>query len=156
NTPGKKPKGHPKDKSKQNYGTASFSQQIFTESIPVPGAPFDLHYNSARSPDYKVESFLTIPVQWIQPPAICPTNGQCALPPHYFDRPADLRVDVDIPGQQSQRKYPIASNATSFATVSWDGRDAYGRYVGGSYQAHIIASYEFTNWDYYGVCCGPE
>ena len=153
NTPGAKPKGKPKDKSNQKYGTVNFSQQTFTERIPVPGAPFDLNYNSARSPDYKVNNFLTIPTKWIESPPICPTNGDCALPPHYFDPPADMRLEVDIAGEQSVRTYPITN---SFATVSWDGRDAYGRYVGGSYLTHLTVSYEFTNWDYFGVCCGPE
>jgi RHS repeat-associated protein len=154
NIPGDKPKGDPNDKSPENYGTLNFSQQTFTESIPLQGAPFYLNYNSARLPDYKVNNFLTIPIQWIAPTQSCPqVEFDCALPSNYFDPPSVMLVEVDIAGEQSLQTYPISN---SFATVSWDGLDAYGRYVGGSYLSHITVAYEFTNWDYFGICCGPE
>ncbi len=37
------------------------------------------------------------------------------------------------------------------ATVSWDGRDAYGRLVGGSAEATVTVAYEYTNWDCAGI-----
>jgi RHS repeat-associated protein len=67
--------------------------------------------------------------------------------PHYYDPPSGIRVELDIEGQQSVQTLP---GTNQLVTVSWDGRDAYGRLVGGTHLANINIAYEFTEWNYVG------
>jgi RHS repeat-associated protein len=62
-------------------------------------------------------------------------------------------VDTDVAGEHSEQVYP---GTNQMVTVSWDGRDVYGRLVGGSALANFTIAYLFYPWDYFGVCCGPE
>ncbi|HOY56937.1 MAG TPA: hypothetical protein PK640_02220, partial [Verrucomicrobiota bacterium] len=153
-TPGDKPKGKPQDTTPDRYGALHFSAQTFTERIPLAGAPFALNYASARVPDYRVDSQVTIPVAW-QPPRNPCVNGsgclQTELDPHYFDPPSAIQVEAHVEGQQSLRSLPPTNQV---ATVSWDGRDAYGRLVGGTRLANITISYVYSAWSYFGVSFG--
>ena len=156
NRPGDKPKGDPHDNSPDNYGTLNFAAQTFTEEIPLVGVPFALHYNNARVPDYRVDDQLTVPVAWQEPPPYCgnaPAGAVCAIPPHYYDPPSSIQVDLDIEGEQTAQTVP---GTTQTVTVSWDGKDAYGRLVGGTHLAKINIDYVFKDWNYIGGCCGPE
>ncbi len=157
NKPGDKPYCPECDNSPPSYGTLNFSAQTFTEQIPLVGVPFDLNYNSARVPDYRVKNELTIPVAW-QPPQIPPCNapdgGVCAVYPNpYFFPPSAILVETEINGEQTSQTLPATNKV---ATISWDGRDAYGRLVGGTRQADINIAYEFTNQSYFGVSGGPD
>jgi RHS repeat-associated protein len=153
-----KPKGSPNDKSPNNYGTLNFSAQTFTEEIPLVGIPFDLHYNSARVPDYRVNSQQTIPVKWVPPPPTIScqgTAGVCVAPPDYLERPpSNIRVDMAVDGEPDAIQ--ILPETDTSATVAWDGRDAYGRLVGGTCQANVTVAYQYTNWNYAGIFGGPE
>jgi len=155
NTQGDTPKCSPCDNSPPDYGTINFSAQTLSEQIPLVGVPFALNYNSARVPDYRVDDQITVPVAWQTPPNPCANlqSGTCAIPPDYFNPPIGISVQADIAGEQLAQVYPGTSQVV---TVSWDGRDAYGRLVGGSSVASILIAYLFQPWDYFGVCCGPE
>jgi RHS repeat-associated protein len=155
-SPGEQPQGDPGDNSADNDGTLNFSTQTFAEAIPLVGVPFDLHYNSARVPDYRVLSEVMVPVTYMPPPQIgnckdLPTGISCQLPVQ--NTPSNIRVDLDIFGEDT---YQILPETNTWATVSWGGRDPYGRLVGGSGQATITVAYEWTNWNYGGVLGGPE
>ncbi len=156
NKPGDKPKRNPCDDSPKTYGGLNFSAQTFTERIPLVGVPFALNYSSARVPDYRVDNQITVPVAW-QPPAdpcgSLPSGVVCAIPPNYFDPPSGISVETDIAGQQTVQLYP---GTNQVATISWDGRDGYGRLVGGSYLANIVIAYQFDRYYYFAACCGPE
>ena len=159
NRPGDKPTGNPNDNSPPDYGTLNFSAQTFVEQIPLVGVPFALHYNSARVPGYRVNDEITIPVAWqrpVEPFRAVAGNTRVkaagveierVVPPHYFDPPSGIRVELDIEGQQSVQTLP---GTNQLVTVSWDGRDAYGRLVGGTHLANINIAYEFTEWNYVG------
>ena len=154
NKVGQKPKGDPKDKSKPHNGTLNFSTQTFAEAIPLVGVAFDLHYDSARVPDYHVLSELTVPVKWVPPPPVfacanLPGGVECAEVPNLLDTPpSNIRVDLSVSGEDIKQILP---ESNTVATVSWDGRDAYGRLVGGSAEATVTVAYEYTNWDCAGI-----
>ena len=164
NRPGDKPKGNPGDNSADDYGTLNFSAQTFSEQIPLVGVPFSLNYNSARVPDYRVDDHITIPVAWKRPASPWQATAKARLlsaaageimpvPRHYYDPPTGIRVELDVEGQQSVQTYP---GTNQLVTISWDGKDAYGRLVGGTHLANINIAYEFSSGNYVGGCCGPE
>jgi RHS repeat-associated protein len=156
NTQGAKPKPDNHDNSPNEFGTLNFSAQTFTEQIPLVGMPFTLNYNSARVPDYRVDDQITIPVAWQPPPNPCtnlPSGVVCAVSTNYFNPPIGIMVETVGAGDQSVQSYP---GTNQVVTVSWDGRDGYGRLVGGTCLANIAIAYLFSPWDYFGVCCGPE
>jgi RHS repeat-associated protein len=154
------PEGDPNDNSPDNYGTLNFSQQTFTEAIPLVGLPFDLNYNSARVPGYRVNDVSMVPCKWVPPPPMdgCDNNNSgdpCIVPfPYLAMSPSNIRVDFNVSGEPDAVQILPATDTV--ATVSWDGRDAYGRFVGGSVSAQITVAYQYTNWDYAGVGGGPE
>jgi RHS repeat-associated protein len=63
-------------------------------------------------------------------------------------------VDLQTYGEDTSTQFLPITNTV--ATVAWDGRDAYGRLVGGSCQGDVTVSYVFTNADYGGITGGPE
>ncbi len=156
NKNGDKPKGDPCDTSGMDWGVFNFSQQTFTEEIPLAGVPFQLHYSSERVPGYRVNNHLTIPVTWEPPPNPCAgaaQGGRCEVPPHYYSPPQDILVQAEIAGHLAEQVLAITND---IAVVDWDGTDAYGRLIGGSRVATITVSYEFPWLDYGLSCCGPD
>ncbi len=113
--------------------------------------PFALTYSSARVPDYHVLSQLTVPVAWVPPPPVydctdLPSGVECVEVPNLLDSPpSNIRVDLTIDGLDSAQILP---ESTTMATVSWDGRDPYGRLVAGTAEATITVAYVYDNWDY--------
>ncbi len=75
------------------------------------------------------------------------------FPSGYDNPPAGILVETDINGEESDQTLPATNQ---WATISWDGRDAYGRLVGGSSLANINIAYEYTNGGYFGIFGGPE
>jgi RHS repeat-associated protein len=158
NLPGGQPQPspNPNDNTPPNYGTLNFSSQTFSETIPLVGVPFDLNYNSARVPDYRVASEVTVPVGWIEPPLVpeCDGPGICVSLPGYLETPPDaIRVDLSVSGEPDVIQ--ILPYTATEATVAWDGKDAYGRSVEGSVEAEVTISYTYTNWQYAGMYVGP-
>ena len=103
------------DKCPPKYGTVNFTSQVFEESIPLVGVPMTLNYSSARVPDYRVEARTVIPaLYWPIPATIL-----------------GVQIQYEVAGQYTDQELGRVLNAT----VSWDGYDAYGRYVGGTRKA---------------------
>ncbi|MEI2762440.1 hypothetical protein [Methanothrix soehngenii] len=152
--PGDKPKPNGCDNCGDDYGTVNFSSQVFREHLPLVGVPFGLHYSSARVPGYRVDNHLTIPVAYDPPAGGCGdlAGGMiCMTPPPPV--PTGIRVETDIAGASTRQDLPPDART---ATVTWDGRDAYGRLLGGTRIANITIAYEFPSMEYLGTCCGPE
>ncbi len=131
NLPGDKPQVNPKDTTPPRYGAVNLSSQVFEESVPLVGVPMALNYSSARVPDYRVAAKAVVPT--LPPPA----------PPDIFG----VDVQVEVAG-----KYTDIQNAPlDFVTISWDGYDVYGRYLGGTRQAHVVIAVEafpdYAGWD---------
>ena len=113
------------DKCPPNYGTANFTSQVFEEAVPLVGVPMALHYSSARVPDYRELAQAVVP--------LLPTT----LPGGILG----VSVRSEIAGVA--KDLPYALTAGSSALVSWDGYDAYGRFVGGSRDANIEVTYSY-------------
>ncbi len=62
-------------------------------------------------------------------------------------------MDLQVSGQDDTQILP---ESNTWATVEWDGRDAYGRLIGGSSESIITVAYEWTTWDYGAIFGGPE
>ena len=119
--------------------------------------PFALSYNSARVPDYRVDDQITVSVAWQPPPDTLrepAQRGSLRHPTHLLSiRRSGSGLETDIAGEHSFEVYP---GTNQVLTVSWDGRDVYGRLLAGSQLANVTIAYLFHPWDYFGVCCGPE
>ena len=118
NHPGDKPQTLP-DKSPPDYGTVDYSSQVFEEAIPLVGVPMALHYSSARVPGYRVLANVVVPVGAGANLAGIDT----------------AEVRTEIAGVVTDVTYGMGTTNSAipdFATISWDGYDAYGRFVGGT------------------------
>lgn len=113
------------DKCPPKYGTANFTSQVFEEAVPLVGVPMALHYSSARVPDYRELAQALVPL----------------LPTTLPDGILGVSVRSEIAGVA--KDLPYALTAGSSALVSWDGYDAYGRFVGGSRDANIEVDYYY-------------
>ncbi len=126
---GPKPQSNPSDGTPNNYGNVNFTTQVFGESIPLVGVPVALHYSSARVPDYRANAQVVVQaLAW--PP---PTNV------------LGLEVQFEVAGRSVDQQLGMVPTAT----FSWDGYDAYGRFVGGSHMASGRIILE-TPFDYSG------
>jgi RHS repeat-associated protein len=133
NTPGDKPRTSPEDKSPPNYGTVNYSSQVFEEAIPLVGVPMALNYSSARVPGYHVLANAVVPV----------SSGDYGG----VNDPASIEVRSEIAGVVTDLTY--TANLTNsgfptfpaFATISWDGYDAYGRFVGGTRSGNTAVTF---------------
>jgi len=145
NTPGDKPQTPPDDKTPPDYGTVNYSSQVFEEAIPLVGVPMALHYSSARVPGYHVLANAVVPV----------SSGDYGG----VNDPASIEVRSEIAGVVTDLTY--MANLTNsgfptfpaFATISWDGYDAYGRFVGGSRSGNTAVTY-FYPIIYRGMVAG--
>ena len=99
--------------------------QALGENVPIVGTPYSLAYRSTRVPGRVAARTLRIPLTDGTPPASL--------------KGVDLKIQVA--GQVLQASFAAAANQqTSF---TWDGRDAYGRIVGGRQLATIDIGYVY-------------
>ena len=120
-----RPTSSPCDNCPNNYGTANFTSQVFEEAIPLVGVPMALHYSSARVPDYRELAQAVVPL----------------LPTVLPDGVLGVSLRSEIAGVVKDLPYTLTPDST--AIVSWDGYDAYGRFVGGSQNASIEVDYYY-------------
>ena len=107
--------------------------QSLGESLPVTGTPWRLHYRSERTPGRKDAYTLEIPL-----------SGAAALPASL----RNIRVEVSIAGRLYQAAFAPAPDLTY--TVTWDGRDGYGRVLQGEQTAFVQVHYDYAP-QYYAV-----
>lgn len=99
--------------------------QVLGERLPVAGTPFSLNYRSNRVPGRSSAFTANVPL----------ANASV---------PASLkRIDLEvlIAGQRVVQSFP--PNAGSQTHFTWDGRDAYGRTVGGSHEARFTVKHVY-------------
>ncbi len=99
--------------------------QTLGESLPIAGTPWRFHYQSDRVPGRKDANTLVIPVSGPTIPASL----------------IAMRVEVSIAGRTYQQSFAPAANRTY--TVTWDGKDAYGRPLYGAQQAVIQVHFDY-------------
>ncbi|MBI5169914.1 MAG: hypothetical protein HZA61_10530 [Candidatus Eisenbacteria bacterium] len=108
--------------------------QTLREEIPLTGTPYALHYSSARVPGNRRPYQVRIPL-WKQP---LPASVNAVL------------WTMDVAGRRFEGRYASweqgnAQQATPrYVDVEWDGRDAYGRDVIGTTNAHIKVGYAYA------------
>lgn len=105
-------------------------EQVLEERIPVVGTPLSLRYASDRGPG-RTEAFTTIL------PLTGPTLPTVE-PPFTF---RGVTWKIEIAGQVWSGTAAPAPNLSK--TFVWDGRDGYGRRVGGAPLAKATVGYEY-------------
>lgn len=98
--------------------------QTLGEDIAITGTSFSLHYRSNRVNGYK-NNILTIPL-----------SGS-AVP----DTLKQIELNIQIAGKNYTQSFPAQANLTT--TFSWDGKDAYGRFIQGTQVARVAISYVY-------------
>ena len=99
-------------------------RQTLGEDIDIAGTPFKLHYESDRVPGRTAEQgqLLSLASHGIP-------NGVKAI-----------QVEILVAGQKLTQTVPTSTGATSFA---WDGNDAYGRALNGTFPVTIRVGYTY-------------
>lgn len=100
--------------------------QTLGESLPVTGTPWALHYQSERTLGRKDSYTIDIPISEGTIPA-----GLRAI-----------RVTVSIAGRLYRQTFAPATDL--HYTMTWDGKDGYGRTLQGSQPASIQVNYDYT------------
>src|SRR3954454_15356646 len=140
--------GKPNDPCQQQGSQIGCETQTLGETVPVTGTNMTLNYNTERTPGWKVDETMNIPVV-----------GQ--IPP----RLKGIQLTIDVAGKKIEKRWcdpsfpttgestckglpPITPNI-SYA-YKWDGLDAYDRSIQGRVTAtiQVIYVYEFN---YYGA-----
>ncbi len=125
NTQPGRPRNSDCDTCRKKFGDVNFTSQVFEEAVPLVGVPMALHYSSARVPDYRELAQAVVPL----------------LPTVLPDAVLGVEVHAEIAGVV--KDLPYALTPGSSAIVSWDGYDAYGRFLGGSQDARIEVDYYY-------------
>jgi len=94
------------------------------EDIAVVGTPFTLHYESDRTPGRTAEQGLLLSLASKGVP-----NGVKAF-----------QVEILVAGQKLTQTVPTSAGSTAFA---WDGNDAYGRPLNGSFSVTTRIGYTY-------------
>jgi len=116
----------PDDDDCQNYQTGSViscQNQSLGESVAVAGAPWRLHYNSARTPG-RLSQLLRIAL-----------SGPQGVDP----RVRSIELEISVQGRRYSFSYPPLPNQRH--VFEWDGRDVYGRRVQGASTVGIRVGY---------------
>lgn len=100
--------------------------QVLRETIPVSGTPFSLNYSSARTIGNQADRTRIIQLS----DATLPANV--------------LRIDLSIKvaGREFTSTFASAPNVST--TFTWDGKDAYGRFVTTSTNAVVDIAYVYA------------
>jgi len=99
--------------------------QALGESLPLPGTPFSLHYESSRVPGHATGNAVVIPASGPQVPSSLKRIEVSV-------RVAGRTFESQLPGQ------PLQSH-----TFGWDGLDAYGRTLQGKQPLTVNVSYVY-------------
>jgi RHS repeat-associated protein len=117
----------PIDKPSDQCGSViGCENQTLGESLPVTGTPWELHYRSQRTPGLKDAYTLDIPVSGTTIPASLRA----------------IRVEVSIAGHLYKQNFAPAPNLNY--TVTWDGKDGYGRPLQGLQPASVQVHYDYV------------
>jgi RHS repeat-associated protein len=111
------PPDGPGDCKREHASTISCQQQSLGEDLALPGTPYSLHYESGRQRGYVAE--LNVPL----------ANGTA--------------TSVDVSASLAGRVFLTQGATGSTATVTWDGRDGYGRLLQGSQPVSVLLSYHY-------------
>ncbi len=100
--------------------------QTLGESIPVTGTPWRLHYRSDRTPGYRAESHLDIPLTGTSIPGSLKR----------------VELVVEVAGREFTWNFSPATGLSQ--AFDFDGKDAYGRDVWGAQPVRIRVGYTYA------------
>src|SRR3954451_1846801 len=139
----------PHDPCQQKGSAIGCETQTLQEAVPVTGTGMTLNYSTDRTPGWKVDETIDIPIVG------------ATVPP----RLKGVELTIDVGGEKIEKRwcepnfpttgastckdYPLIGPNISFP-YKWDGKDAYDRTVQGRVTAtiQVIYVYEFN---YYGA-----
>jgi len=139
----------PNDPCQQQGSAIGCETQTLQEALPVTGTDMTLNYSTDRTPGWRVDETIQIPI-------VGPT-----VPP----RLKGIQLTIDVGGERIEKRwcdpnfpttgastckdYPLITPNISFP-FRWDGKDAYDRTIQGRVNAtiRVIYVYEFN---YYGA-----
>ena len=140
--------GRPNDPCQQQGSQIGCETQTLGESVPVTGTNLTLNYATDRTPGWKVDETMKIPVV-----------GQ--IPP----RLKGIQLTIDVAGEKIEKRWCDPSFPTTGETTCkglppitpnidysfhWDGLDAYDRAIQGRVTATIKVIYVYE-FNYYGA-----
>ncbi len=100
--------------------------QILREEIALDGTPFRLHYGSDRVPGHGSLQFHKLRVSGASLPASL----------------KEIQLEVTVVGRRIfSATYPPSPNLV--ASITWDGKDAYGRFIQGSNPVTVTTTYRY-------------
>lgn len=114
----------PPDQCTQGGSIIGCERQTLGKDLELVGTPFTLHYESERVPGRTAEQGLLLSLASKGLP-----NGV-----------KSIQVEILVAGQKLTQTVPISSGAATFA---WDGKDAYGRSLNGSYPVTTRVGYTY-------------
>ena len=108
-----------------NNSSSECQNQILHEDIGIIGAPFNLVYQSERTPGRTAAYTVEIPL------------SDAPLPPGV----RSMELEVRVAGQFFKQSFAPQTNLTT--TFTWNGRDAYGRTLNGTQPITIRTGYTY-------------
>jgi RHS repeat-associated protein len=100
--------------------------QTLCEKIHITGTPYTLFYNTERTPGYKQNNVLTLPLTGDSLP-----NGLIGV-----------IMGVEIAGRSFNTSYSPQKDLIE--TFLWDGKDTYGRFLQGSTSINVNIGYTYN------------
>jgi hypothetical protein len=123
--PDRQPNTPPVDDPNEECGSVIGAEdQTLGEFLSVSGTPWRLSYRSGRTPGRRDAYTLKIPVSGAKIPASLRA----------------IRVEVSVAGRLFQAAFAPTPNLDY--TVTWDGKDGYGRPLQGKQSADIVVNYD--------------
>jgi RHS repeat-associated protein len=100
------------------------------EAFDLPGIPGKLHYSTMTKPGRTVENTIVVPLWQGDFPASSSVNN--------------VHIKIEVAGQAWQHDYPPKRDLV--AVWTWNGQDAFGRYINGAQTAHITIDYDASGF----------
>lgn len=100
-------------------------RQVLGERVPLTGTPFSLNYRSSRVPGRTANRTLDIPLSG---PTVSASLQAIVL-------------DIHVAGREFHYTYPPAPNLSQI--FIWDGLDAYGRALTGTWPVEVSIGYQY-------------
>jgi len=123
--PGEGGSEHPPEDSNCAKGCIiEVQSQVLGERIPVVGTPFTLNYRSSRVPGYTNSYRLVIRLR----NELTPANVK------------RIELQTSIAGKTLKETFPASTAQT---TLTWDGKDAYGRHLQGRQKGDLRICYVY-------------
>ncbi|HEX6025802.1 MAG TPA: RHS repeat-associated core domain-containing protein [Solirubrobacter sp.] len=138
----------PNDPCRQKGSTIGCETQTLGESLPLTGTGMSLNYSSDRTPGWRVDEALEIPIVGAVPPRLKGIQLTIDVAGERFEK---RWCDPNFPttGASTCKDYPpITPNIKH--TFRWDGFDAYNRPIQGRVTAKIRVVYVYE-FNYYGA-----